>query len=61
MIKEAMRRDENDTANSEENFEEAIKAVNTCVGHTEIPDNVMNILNDDQCINLTAKVQERKC
>ncbi|PBC27666.1 NEDD8-activating enzyme E1 regulatory subunit [Apis cerana cerana] len=55
MIKEAMRRDENDTANSEENFEEAIKAVNTCVGHTEIPDNVMNILNDDQCINLTAK------
>ncbi|XP_012250154.1 NEDD8-activating enzyme E1 regulatory subunit isoform X3 [Bombus impatiens] len=55
MIKEGMRRDENDTANSEENFEEAIKAVNTCVGCTEIPENVMNILNDDKCINLTAK------
>lgn len=56
MIKEGMRRDENDTANSEENFEEAIKAVNTCIGCTEIPENVMNILNDDKCINLTAKV-----
>ncbi|CAK9828110.1 NEDD8-activating enzyme E1 regulatory subunit [Anthophora retusa] len=55
MIKEGMRREESDTANSEENFEEAIKAVNTCVGCTEIPENVMNILNDDQCINLTAK------
>ena len=37
------------------NFEEAIKAVNTCIGCTEIPENVMNILNDDKCINLTAK------
>ncbi|KAK9303774.1 hypothetical protein QLX08_004649 [Tetragonisca angustula] len=55
MIREGMRRDENDISNSEENFEEAVKAVNTCVGHTEIPENVTNILNDDQCINLTAK------
>lgn len=60
MIEEGMRRDESDTRNSEENFEEAIKAVNTCIGHTEIPDNVMNILNDNQCINLTAKVKEKK-
>lgn len=55
MIKEGMRREKNDTTNSEENFEEAIKAVNTCIGYTEIPDSVRNILNDDQCINLTAK------
>lgn len=59
MIREGMRRDENDISNSEENFEEAVKAVNTCVGHTEIPENVTNILNDDQCINLTAKVLEK--
>lgn len=56
MIKKGMRRDRNDTINSEENFEEAIKAVNTCTGHTEISDSVRSILNDDQCINLTAKV-----
>ncbi|KAK1133526.1 hypothetical protein K0M31_011328 [Melipona bicolor] len=55
MIREGIRRDENDTSNSEENFEEAVKAVNTCIGRTEIPENVMNILNNDQCINLTAK------
>ncbi|XP_043514722.1 NEDD8-activating enzyme E1 regulatory subunit [Frieseomelitta varia] len=55
MIREGMRRDENDISNSEENFEEAVKAVNTCVGCTEIPENVTNVLNDDQCINLTAK------
>ncbi|XP_029031867.1 NEDD8-activating enzyme E1 regulatory subunit isoform X1 [Osmia bicornis bicornis] len=55
MIKKGIRRDDNDIANSEENFEEAIKAVNTCIGPTEISDSVMNILNDNQCINLTAK------
>ncbi|KAF3425566.1 hypothetical protein E2986_10422 [Frieseomelitta varia] len=59
MIREGMRRDENDISNSEENFEEAVKAVNTCVGCTEIPENVTNVLNDDQCINLTAKVLEK--
>ncbi|XP_031850383.1 nedd8-activating enzyme E1 regulatory subunit APP-BP1 isoform X1 [Nomia melanderi] len=55
MIKRGIRRDENDTKNTEENFEEAIKAVNTCIGHTKIPDNVKNVLNDEQCVNLTAK------
>ena len=55
MIRKGMRRDRNDAINSEENFEEAIKAVNTCTGHTEISDSVRSILNDDQCINLTAK------
>lgn len=55
MIKQGMRRDENDTTNSEENFEEAIKAVNTCISRTQVPEHVMNILNDEQCINLTAK------
>ena len=45
MIKKGIRRDDNDIANSEENFEEAIKAVNTCIGSTEIADSVMNIPN----------------
>ncbi|XP_032690999.1 NEDD8-activating enzyme E1 regulatory subunit isoform X2 [Odontomachus brunneus] len=55
MIQNGMRRDEHDTSNIEENFEEAIKAVNTSIKSSDIPDNVRNILNDDCCINLTAK------
>lgn len=56
MIQNGMRRDEHDFSNIEENFEEAIKAVNTSIKSSDIPDNVRNILNDDCCINLTAKV-----
>ncbi|XP_053987743.1 NEDD8-activating enzyme E1 regulatory subunit isoform X2 [Hylaeus anthracinus] len=55
LMKEGMRKHENDITSIEENFDEAIKAVNTCIGHTEVPDSVKNILNDDRCINLTAK------
>lgn len=56
MIKSGMRRDEQDSSNSEENFEEAMKAVNKCIRVSDIPDSVINILNDDRCVNLTAKV-----
>jgi len=56
MIKNGMRRDEHDSSNSEENFEEAMKAVNKCIRVSDIPDRVINILNDDRCVNLTAKV-----
>lgn len=56
MIQNGMRRDENDLSNSEENFEEAVKAVNTSIKSSDILDNVRNILNDDCCVNLTAKV-----
>lgn len=40
----------------EENFEEAIKAVNFAVTPSIVPKEVLNILNDDCCINLTSKV-----
>jgi len=56
MIKSGMRRDEHDSSNSEENFEEAMNSVNKCLRVSDIPDSVINILNDDRCINLTAKV-----
>ncbi|XP_043258449.1 NEDD8-activating enzyme E1 regulatory subunit isoform X1 [Colletes gigas] len=55
LIKEGMQRNENDATNSEENLAEAMRAVNTCITHSEIPESVRNILNDDRCINLTAK------
>lgn len=56
MIQRGMRRDEHDSSNSEENFEEAMKAVNTSIKPSGVPDSVRNILNDDRCVNLTAKV-----
>lgn len=56
IIRDGMRKDENDFPIGEENFEEAINAVNTSVARTNVPTRVMEILNDDRCINLTAKV-----
>lgn len=58
MIQSGMKRDEHDTSNSEENFEEAMKAVNTSIKPSDIPESVKNILNDDRCVNLTAKVED---
>ncbi|XP_046411333.1 NEDD8-activating enzyme E1 regulatory subunit isoform X1 [Neodiprion fabricii] len=55
MIRSGIRKDEHDNPIDEENFEEAIKAVNTSVGRYEVPPSVMEVLNDDCCINLTAK------
>lgn len=55
LIREGIRKDEHDNPTDEENFEEAIKAVNTNVRCTTVPSSVMEILNDDQCVNLTAK------
>lgn len=57
MIRNGIRKDENDFPIDEENFEEAINAVNTSVARTTVPNRVMEILSDDRCINLTAKVQ----
>lgn len=37
----------------EENFEEAIHFVNTCISLPSIPSRVKNILEDDSCTNLT--------
>lgn len=36
----------------EENFEEAIKAVNTCFGGGKVNSTIRDILNDDCCVNL---------
>jgi len=39
----------------EENVNEAIKAVNTALNKTRIPENVESILNDEACCNLKSK------
>ncbi|CAG5097669.1 Similar to Nae1: NEDD8-activating enzyme E1 regulatory subunit (Rattus norvegicus) [Cotesia congregata] len=54
-IRDKMRKDENGDPMEEDNFEEAIKAVNTCIGVTKIPSNTSEVLEDARCINLTDK------
>lgn len=55
MIRQGLLVDEHGNVESEENFEEAIKAVNSTVQPTCIPLSVKEILDDDACVNLTAK------
>lgn len=40
----------------EENYEEAIRAVNSCFGGGKPNSNLQEILNDDACNNLDTKV-----
>lgn len=56
MIRDGIRKDENGIPIGEENFEEAIRAVNTCIRHTTVSGGIKEILNDNSCINLTSKV-----
>ncbi|XP_044734118.1 NEDD8-activating enzyme E1 regulatory subunit [Chrysoperla carnea] len=55
LIRSGIRIDEQGVIIDEENFEEAIRAVNSNVSLTRIPSNVQEILNDNSCINLTQK------
>ncbi|XP_047098268.1 NEDD8-activating enzyme E1 regulatory subunit [Schistocerca piceifrons] len=55
MIRQGMFRDEHGNVELEENFEEAVKAVNYAVTSTAVPSSVREILDDDACINLTSK------
>ncbi|CAB3370705.1 Hypothetical predicted protein [Cloeon dipterum] len=55
ILKDLKLRDENGDPLEEENFEEAIRAVNAEIQPSIIPSNVTDILNDPCCINLTSK------
>lgn len=57
LIRESAVSDENGIKTLEENFEEAIRFVNTCITNQSIPSQVKDILDDDSCINLTQKSQ----
>lgn len=52
----AIRKNEDGVPEAEENFEEAIRAVNYALVPTAIPKDIQDILNDNACINLTSKV-----
>lgn len=57
MIKNGIKKDEDGTFLDEENFEEALKAVNTCICPTNVPSSIREVLNDNSCINLNSKVR----
>lgn len=52
-----MKCDDNGLPHAEENFEEAIKAVNYALTSLTIPNEITKLLNDDFCVNLTMKVR----
>ncbi|KAE8608368.1 hypothetical protein XENTR_v10011485 [Xenopus tropicalis] len=53
LIRQGILKNENGVPEDEENFEEAIKNVNTALNITKVPSSVEEILNDDRCTNLT--------
>ncbi|KAL1117290.1 hypothetical protein AAG570_004616 [Ranatra chinensis] len=54
-IRKCIRLNEDGVPEAEENFEEAIRAVNFATLPTGISKDVQDILKDDSCINLTSK------
>nr|XP_061796316.1 NEDD8-activating enzyme E1 regulatory subunit-like [Nerophis lumbriciformis] len=55
IIREGILKNENGVLEDEENFEEAIKNVNTALNPTKIPTVIKDLFNDDQCNNLTSQ------
>ncbi|XP_018322780.1 NEDD8-activating enzyme E1 regulatory subunit [Agrilus planipennis] len=55
MIREGFSPDEHGIRILEENYEQAINLVNTCVNPVSIPPNVKNILEDEKCTNLNQE------
>uniref|UniRef100_A0A3Q2YZE7 NEDD8-activating enzyme E1 regulatory subunit n=1 Tax=Hippocampus comes TaxID=109280 RepID=A0A3Q2YZE7_HIPCM len=55
IIREGILKNENGVLEYEENFEEAIKNVNTALNPTKIPSVIKDLFNDDQCNNITSQ------
>uniref|UniRef100_A0A1B6BZM3 NEDD8-activating enzyme E1 regulatory subunit n=1 Tax=Clastoptera arizonana TaxID=38151 RepID=A0A1B6BZM3_9HEMI len=55
LIRDGIKKNEHGNPEEEENFEEAIHAVNFALLPTTVPKNIKEILNDESCINLTHK------
>lgn len=56
MIRAGFLKNDEGVPEAEENFEEAIRAVNSALSPTVVPYHVKQILEDDTCVNLTSKV-----
>uniref|UniRef100_A0A8C2ENY4 NEDD8-activating enzyme E1 regulatory subunit n=1 Tax=Cyprinus carpio TaxID=7962 RepID=A0A8C2ENY4_CYPCA len=55
LIRAGILTNENGTPEDEENFEEAIKNVNTALNPTKVPSGTEEIFNAEQCENITAQ------
>lgn len=55
LIREGIRRNEDGVLEDEENFDEAIKSVNTALVPTRVPTAVENLFSDNECVNLHAE------
>ncbi|XP_061526140.1 NEDD8-activating enzyme E1 regulatory subunit [Phycodurus eques] len=55
FIREGILKNENGVLEDEENFEEAIKNVNTALNPTKIPSVIKDLFNDDQCNNIMSQ------
>lgn len=56
MIRSGMLKNDEGVPENEENFEEAIRAVNSVLLPSNVPHHIKQILDDDACVNLTSKV-----
>lgn len=56
MIRSGILKNDEGVPEVEENFEEAIRGINSAVIPTIVPSSIKQILDDDACINLTSKV-----
>ncbi|XP_029464060.1 NEDD8-activating enzyme E1 regulatory subunit isoform X2 [Rhinatrema bivittatum] len=55
LIRRGMLKKENGVPEDEENFEEAIKNVNTALNATKMPSSINELFNDERCINLSQE------
>uniref|UniRef100_A0A8D0G203 NEDD8-activating enzyme E1 regulatory subunit n=1 Tax=Sphenodon punctatus TaxID=8508 RepID=A0A8D0G203_SPHPU len=55
LIRQGILKNENGVPEDEENFEEAIKNVNTALSASMVPRCIEDIFNDDRCIRLTKQ------
>uniref|UniRef100_A0A4W4FLX4 NEDD8-activating enzyme E1 regulatory subunit n=1 Tax=Electrophorus electricus TaxID=8005 RepID=A0A4W4FLX4_ELEEL len=55
LLREGIRKNENGTPEEEENFDEAIKNVNTALNPSKIPTAVEDLFNAEQCENITSQ------
>ncbi|XP_068117926.1 NEDD8-activating enzyme E1 regulatory subunit [Hyperolius riggenbachi] len=53
LIRQGVLKNENGVPEDEENFEEAVKNVNTALNVTKCPSNVEEIFTDERCANIT--------
>lgn len=55
LLRQGVLKNENGVPEDEENFEEAVKNVNTALNTTKVPSNIEDIFNDDRCTNITPQ------